>query len=338
MSLDTALQIASAGLANVTSNMAVISNNVANAATVDYSKEVGTQTSLVVGGLASGVLTGPVQREIDLQLQKESFQQGALVAGLQTQQNALATIDSVQGTPGAGTDLGSMVGQLQNAFSSLQSDPSSSASQSAVVNAASALCGQINALSQSYSSARTNAQSDLGYSIGNLNTALSTAAALTGQIIVGKQAGQSTAILENQRDAAMHTMSSLAGFSFIEQPNGGLIASTNGGLSLTITQPAPQFSVAQVTPSPQNYYPGGGLLPITLNGSDVTTQLNGGQIGADIKLRDQTLPGYQGELDEFAASLQQRVSAQGLQLFTQPSGGPGGPGPPPGDQPGPGAL
>lgn len=321
MSLDTALQIASAGLANVTGQMSVISNNIANAATPDYAQEVGTQTSLVAGGQGFGVFVGPVVREINLQLQKETLLQGAAVTGLQTQQTVLQAVDAVQGTPGAGTDLGSMLGNLQNAFSTLQSDPSSAAAQTQVVNAAGALSGQINSLSQAYSTGRQNAQADLQSSLGTLNGSMSTLATLTGQIIAAKQSGQSTAALENQRDVAMQTVGSLVGMSFITQPNGGLIASTTGGLAMVVTQPMPQFSMAAVLPTAQNFYPGGGIAPIMLNGSDVTGLLTGGQIGADITLRDQTLPGYQGELDEFANTLQSRISAQGLQLFTPPTGG-----------------
>jgi flagellar hook-associated protein 1 FlgK len=58
-----------------------------------------------------------------------------------------------------------------------------------------------------------------------------------------------------------------------------------------------------------------------LNGSDVTGSLSGGSIGADITLRDKTMPAYQGELDEFANTLQSRFSSQGLALFTTPAGG-----------------
>jgi flagellar hook-associated protein 1 FlgK len=68
------------------------------------------------------------------------------------------------------------------------------------------------------------------------------------------------------------------------------------------------------------YYPGGGISGIMLNGSDVTGQMVGGQIGADITLRDTTLPTDQGELDEFAQGVASRFAGQGLQLFTDPSG------------------
>ena len=67
-------------------------------------------------------------------------------------------------------------------------------------------------------------------------------------------------------------------------------------------------------------HPGGGLPGVTLNGTDVTTSLTGGQLGADITLRDQTLPAEQAGLDEFAEGLANQFSSQGLTLFTNASG------------------
>ena len=46
----------------------------------------------------------------------------------------------------------------------------------------------------------------------------------------------------------------------------------------------------------------------------------GGRIGADIALRDTTLPTFQAELDEFAVTLARRFEAQGLRLFSDPDG------------------
>ena len=57
-----------------------------------------------------------------------------------------------------------------------------------------------------------------------------------------------------------------------------------------------------------------------LGGVDVTKQLHGGQIGANITLRDTTLPTDQAELDEFAQNMANRFSANGLTLFTDPLG------------------
>jgi len=50
MSLDGALSIATGGLANVNRQLALVSQNVANASTPGYAAEIGTQTSVTADG------------------------------------------------------------------------------------------------------------------------------------------------------------------------------------------------------------------------------------------------------------------------------------------------
>ena len=59
MSLNSALSIASGGLANINAQFALISQNVANAATPGYAAEVGNQQDLTSEGIPLGVRTAP---------------------------------------------------------------------------------------------------------------------------------------------------------------------------------------------------------------------------------------------------------------------------------------
>jgi flagellar hook-associated protein 1 FlgK len=320
MSLFGALSIASGGLTNVSNQLAVVSQNVANASTPDYSAEVATQSDLSSGGLAIGVASGPTGRQVDTALQESLYQQNSLVAGLQTTQTALQGLDAVQGTPGQGSDLSGLLGTLQDAFSTLENDPSNQTQQQQVVTDAGNVTGQINALGNAVVAGRQTAQDAVVTSVASLNSGLATIGGLSDQIMQLKAAGQSTADLENQRDAAMDSLSGVIGVRFLEQPDGDVQAITSGGLDLPIHSTTPPFATSAATIGPGSSYPGGGIPAITLNGVDVTQQLTGGQLGANITLRDQTLPGYQGQLDEFSETLSTRFSQQGLTLFTDPTG------------------
>ena len=86
------------------------------------------------------------------------------------------------------------------------------------------------------------------------------------------------------------------------------------------TRGAAPLSIAAATTGPSVYYPNGGLPGIMLNGTDATASLGGGAIGAELTLRDTTLPTYSGELDEFSQNLASRFDAQGLTLFTDGQG------------------
>jgi flagellar hook-associated protein 1 FlgK len=320
MSLNSALSIASGGLANINAQFALISQNVANAATPGYAVEVGTQQSVTAEGIGLGVHTGPATVQIDQALQSSVMQQNALVSGGRTTQAALQAIDGVLGTPGAGTDLGSLLGNLQNGFSTLLTDPSNQTQQSAVVSAATTLARGINTLSETYSAQRQAAQDNIGSGLATLNATLATIGQLSNQIIALKPTDQGTADLENQRNAQVQTLSGLLDVKTIEQSNGDLSVFTASGLTLPTRQGASPLTMLSASAPVGSSYPSGGIPGIMLGGVDVTSQMVGGQMGANIALRDTTLPTDQAELDEFANGLSGRFAAQGLTLFTDPAG------------------
>jgi flagellar hook-associated protein 1 FlgK len=320
MSLDSAISIASGGLANINAQFALISQNVANAATPAYAVEVGSQQALNAGGAGIGVQTGPATLQIDQALQISVTQQNAIVSNGQTTQTALQAIDGVLGTPGSGSDIGSLLGNLQNSFSTLLTDPSNQTQQSAVVSSAATLAQGINTLSAAYTTQRQAAQTDLGSTVNTLNSTLATIGQLSTQIVALKPSNQGTADLENQRNAAVQTLSKLINVNTVEQPDGDLTVFTSSGLTLPTRATSGPFSIANASTQPGSYYPGGGIPGIMMGGQDVTSQMVGGQIGADVTLRDTTLPTGQAELDEFAYGVSSRFATQGLTLFTNPSG------------------
>ena len=320
MTINAALSIATGGLANINSQLSLVSQNVANAGTPGYSVEIGTQQNLVADGVGLGVRTGPAKRDVDAALQAEVFSQNATVAGLQTRQNALQAIDAVQGTPGQGSDIASLLGKLQTQFSTLLNDPSSQAQQSQVVSSAATLAQGINTLSDAYSSQRQTAQDNIVAEVSTLNSTLGTIGGLSNKIIALQASGQSTADLENQRDAAVATLSQLVDVKVLEQPNGDVLLTTTAGLTLPIHGAANPLSTSDANVASDDYYPNGGIPAITLGGSDVTGQLRGGQIGANVALRDTTLPTDQAELDELSENMASRFAANGLTLFTKPDG------------------
>jgi flagellar hook-associated protein 1 FlgK len=320
MSLTTAQSIASTEIGNINLQLGLISNNIANAGTPDYATEEVSQTSIYEGGMALGALEGNATRSINLQMQSDLFGQNATVAGLTTQQSALQQIDAAEGAVAGNTDIPSLLGAVQNAFSSLASTPDNATQQQATVAAAQALASQINAVGDAIGTQRQTAQNTIVSEVGQLNTTLSTLGSLSDQIIAANQNGQSTADLENQRDTAEDTLSQLVGVRFLDQPNGDLLVVANSGLTLPIHAGTPPFSTQNATVGASSYAGGGGVPPITFNGQDITSSLTGGTLGANIQLRDQTLPTLQANLDEFSYNLASRFSAQGLTLFTNPAG------------------
>ncbi len=320
MSLGAALSIATSGLQNINARLGVVSNNVANAGTADYSVETGNQQSLVAGAQPLGVQTEATTRAINLAMQQAAFRQDTTVAGLTTTTASLQQLDALQGAPGKGSDLGSLLGNVQSAFTTLLGDPSSSAQQSAVVSAAGNLTGAINMLSNGYTQQRQAAQNDIVTQVSNMNSDLGRIGALSDQIVTAQVSGRSAASLENQRDAVVHSLSNIIGIKTLTQPNGDLLVTTASGSQLPTRGIANPIQTTGATIGAGASYAAGSIPAIMLGGVDITNQLRGGALGADITLRDSTLPTFQGELDEFSYSLASQFSAQGLTLFSDPTG------------------
>jgi len=313
MSLASALTIATGGLANITSQLAVVSQNVSNANTAGYTLEIGQQTALSGDGVPLGVRTGLTMRSIDGMLQAEAWQQSAAVAALTVRSQALSAVDAAQGTPGDGTDLASLTGALSDAFTTLSADPSSTTDQMAVLTAANSLASGINSMAQVIGTQRQTASDAVIAVLPQLNTALAAIGSLSNQIATLTNEGTGTAALEDQRDAAMSTVAELTGASFLTQADGSIQVIVPGGSTLPTDGSANlQLIHSQLTPQFMGR-------KVTLNGVDFTTQLTGGTIGANLALRDTELPTMQAELDEFSHDMATRFDYAGLKLFTDGS-------------------
>ena len=161
----------------------MVSQNVANAGTPGYARQVLGQSSLAAEGQGMGVRTGVAGRQIDLQLQSAALRQGAAVSGLQVRQAALARIEAAHGTVGADDDLPALLGKLDAAFSALASDPASQPAQSGAVDAARTLTRQVNALHATYATARQEAQDAVVAGVATANGALREIGVLSARIV-----------------------------------------------------------------------------------------------------------------------------------------------------------
>ena len=318
MSLTAPLAIASGEIGNINAQFSLIGNNIANAATPGYAAESVSQVAADAGGTGIGARLGTVGRSVDAVLQSDLFVQNGNVAALQAQATALQPIDAAEGAPGSGSDIASLLGNLGDQFAALLTDPGSATQQGAVVTAAATLAQQVNAVSDAVGSARQSAQNAVVGDVAKLNTTLATIGSLSRQIVVAQAAGQSTADLSNQRDAALGTLSGIVSVNVIHQPSGDVLLATPGGLVLPTDGTA--FATSDATIGAASDTTNGGVPAITLGGHDVTQQLQGGDLGAQITLRDSTLPTLQANLDEFATTLSSRFAAQGLTLFTDAAG------------------
>jgi flagellar hook-associated protein 1 len=309
MSLSVALQYAVSGLNANQAQLQVVSSNVANAQTPGYSRETLPQEAdpQTLGG--AGVVTGAVQRATDSILQGAVIDQTAQSGSASTLDTYLQQLQNLLGTVGSGTTLADTLNNFTSAMQTLATTPQDPVAQQAAVNAGQQLTQQLNSLSSGIQTLRQNADGQIATDVGVVNSALNTIATLNGQISQLQALGGSTATLADERDQALAQVAQYLSVSSYTRPDGTLEVMTTQGKSLVDGSNAYQLG----------YTPSGTvtaattLSPLTLDGTDITSDVTSGTIGALLQLRDTALPDVTAQLNQFTNGLFNLAATPNLQ-------------------------
>ena len=306
MSVGTGIAIASSGLSAIDQQLALVSQNIANANTPGYSVETANLSTATAGGQGSGVISGPATRQVNTSLQNQVNNSIAQQSYQTIISTTLSGIDQVMGTPGQGNDLPSLLANVQSGFQTLLTDPSNVVQQNAIVSSAKTLTGQINTIAGTLQSAGQSAASTITADLKKLNSALTTIGTLNAQILNLSQQNKSTADLANQRDAAIQTAASLTGAKAITQKNGSISLFAANGIQLPLNGSSPIKATSTTT-----------SMTYSIGGTSVNF---GGELGGAQQLINSTLPQIQAGLDSFSQALSSRFAGAGLSLFTDSAG------------------
>jgi flagellar hook-associated protein 1 FlgK len=327
VSLDGAIGISTAGLRAISAQLRTVSNNVSNAEVDGYTRKVLPTRAVTANGIGIGVGIEQVQRVTDTALQRAVWAREASFAAADMRATILAPIESLHGRPEDGTSLAGLLGRVQESFVSLAADPTSASLHVEVVQGAETLAARINEMAGAVTAARNRAQDLLAAGVGEVNRLLGEAGVLSREIARLRNEVQGTAELEDKRDAIITQLSALIDIRVVLKESGEMLAYTRGGLSVPLRGDALATTGAELGPG-AFYDPAGGSVPaVTLidpsrpdEPFDLTRGQLGGSLGALLGLRDETLPRFTAELDEFAHKLARRFEQQGLRLFTDASG------------------
>lgn len=309
MSLEVALNYAVSGLTATQAQLQVLSGNISNAQTPGYTTETLPQfaTSATNGGAA--VVTGEVQRATDKILQSAILGQTTISGSAATLNSYSQQVQNLLGQVGSGDTLGDTFDNFMSAMQTLATTPQDAVAQESAVNSGQQLAQQLNNLSSGVQTLRQNADAQIANDVGTVNTALSAIGQLNGQISQLQALGQSTATLQDQRDQDLAQVAQYVGVSSYTRPDGTLEVLTTQGNSLVDGTTVNQYgytAAGTVTATTT-------LSPLTLDGTDVTSETTTGELGALLQLRDTTLPAVTAQLNQFTNSLYGMTSSPDLQ-------------------------
>lgn len=321
-SLDAALS----GLRVSQQQISVISNNVANVGTPGYTRKILPQSSQAIQGVTVGVLSETIIRNVDLNLERDLWTQVSAVGELDIQQTYLNRIQQFHGPPDQELSVAAEISRLYDSFSALSDSPGDSFLQATALDQAIDTANKINDLSDLITTLRNDAQDEIRETVTRINDLLLQIADLNDKVQDNLNIDRTTAHYEDQRDAAIKELSGLIEISFFQRGDGVLVIQTNQGQELA-SERAEQLSFSAIPLSASSYYPdsanGVYLRDPAENPTtavDLTTLSVGGKLGGLLTLRDSTFPKQMAQLDEVAHKLALRLDAQGLRLFTDPSG------------------
>ncbi len=310
-SLISALNIAKEALSAEQSALNITANNVANANTAGYTREVAnftTEDTYLLNGYeqANGVTAGSPTSIRDRVLEQRVEQQTQAAAQSSTLENALNGVQDIFGLTASRsssnlTAIGSSTDAFFTSLTALANNPSDTSTRQQVLSAASTLSTSFNAASTQLAEITAGLNNNALTIVGQANTLLSTIANLNAKIAVQTQ-GSDSGVLEDQRQSAIAQLSQYIGLDQITTAHNGIELTTSNNGLLVAGNLSYQLSASLVN----------GSVKITAGPDhvDVSTGLSGGSLGGTLAALNSSLPPIQNSLDTLAYSIATAVNTQ----------------------------
>jgi len=298
-----ALNIALSSLATSQEALETSSNNVANANTPGYSRQVPDLEAgapVLYGSLAlgTGVVLDKIESLRDPILEIQLNQQTQQNSSLNTQLTDLQQIQTgfSSSTTGIGADITNFFSSLQQ----LSPDPTNLSLRQSVLTAAGNLAGDFNTAATNLETQRGDLDQSVTQDVSQINTLTSQIANLNLQISELQNTGGGTNELVDQQTNLVRQLSTLVDVQAIPSGNGGVTLATSNGTTLVAGVQSFALSTEAGSDGTQHVFSGS---------QDITNTLTGGSLAGTIQIRDQEIPGVLNQLDQLASGLANAVNA-----------------------------
>jgi len=320
MTLYSAIGSAISGLNASQAGLDLVSRNIANAGTAGYTRKTQVVSNNIAGGQGIGVQTLAATRNVDSFLQQQIRTESGKSAKLDVYDAYLSRINSMFGAPDSESSIASTVTGMLGKLQALATSPDSPAARQTFLSSAASMATQLNSMSSQLQSMRLEAEQNISTSVDTANKALQTIADLNNQIAQRRATNVSVADLQDQRDVAVNTLSTLMDIKAVQRDDGTVAVFTGGGQLLLDKQPVnltfDEHTSIDATSSysidPNERTVG----TITLRNGTTSVDLiasgafRSGAIAGYIDMRDRVLPQAQAQLDELASQMALALSTE----------------------------
>lgn len=327
MGLSVTLHNALTGLNVNQQQLSVLSQNIANANTQGYSKQVAQQDSVYLDGQGQGVSIAEITRKIDDYLTQAVQRQGSILSSTEVLNDFSTRIQLLMGNPGNRNSIDSYINTFYNTVQSLSQTPQNTTLQQTAVNAGVSLADQVSDLAASLRDLQFQADQDIAVAVGSVNVSLKRVAELNELIAGNVSLGKSVAELEDRRDNTVREIGKYINISTFTQSNGNLSATTGNGV--TILDNSAYRLLYNPVASAASFSDGSSLgaitiarigdngvasgVPVTLANAGVPENIasvfTSGAIAGLMEMRDRQIPSIIAQLDTMASVLRDQFNA-----------------------------
>jgi len=307
--LNSSLNIGLSGLQASQASLNVVGHNIANVNTPGYTRQravITSNDSQTYGNLQFGTgvtleqITSVRNRFLDLQITQATSKQ----SGADTRYSGVEAVAPAFQDDGSG--LSSLVQNFFNGFQQLAARPEDGSVRTNLLGQANSLVTGLQSRYQLLEDQRKQADGSISSLVTQVNTLTKQIADLNSRIATEPIPGSDNDG-RDQRQALANQLGTLVGVQVFENDKGALQITLDSGAAVLVSGSS-SFDMS-VAPNP---VPGNYQLVQVAQGSgapvDVTSKIKEGQIGGNLALRDQVLPGYQAQLDELAAGVAGQVN------------------------------
>jgi len=310
-------------------SLEIAQNNVSNASTAGYAKQLPTLNALpfqLQAGLLGGVQSGAPQSTRDEFLEQGVRYQAGLLGNYQAQAQSLSGIEPIFDVTGQSGILASLNSMFQS-FSAWSANPDSAAARQDVLAKAQDLGASFQQTMSVLSAATDNIDNKVHSTVDQINS-------LAAQVLdynVRQAQHEPDAGLDAHLHDTLETLSSAAGVTARFESDGSVTLLLGGQTPLVIGTHQYSLSASNFDtgiPVNPNARPAAHILDA--NGQDVTANVTSGTLAGLLTVRNTVLPGLQGNSQQAGAIhlIAKKVADRVNQLLASgltPAGQPGTP-------------
>lgn len=211
---------------------------------------------------------------------------------------ALSVVEAAIGTPGASLDVN--LGKFFDSFAELAEMPTSASHRDSAVIQGEGLAAAFRDMAGRLESARHDADRQVRGTVDDINSILDRIAKLNA-VIANSSTMEKSLHARDDQAQLVRQLSEYVEIHVLEREGGGVDISVGNGRPAIVGETAYEIKVASAPPA--------GYATLSINGTDVTSEIKAGRLGGFLQVRDSNIPDYQSRLDEVAYAVATEVNA-----------------------------